>query len=282
MYKTSPDKIDMKLEDKSGSIVMGETDRSTVRKMLGNPIIRSDDWNLDVFRQSATQFFAPYAYFFPVGLYWDTAYRYTLVTYDSNNTVQDIDSDTYNEVSLTSDLSDYVPKACSLKAGNIIFERGFDRGDGVLMLSPESKDSYIEKIKSYSHCTIMIGCDKKCPDILSLDQGGNILMSSGTILIFSYPPGNHKIKVSSRRHSGSETIEYDCKNNEKLYFMSGYNDVNYKIIDSLLRGVTLTTYKKVGSASFIIEKYDDIPEEFLNRDIILWTDGKWIFNSGEH
>ena len=72
------------LQDRSGTILSGRLDGKAVHKVLGNPLITSRYWGVELFRDASSQTEIPTALFIPFAMIKDDIYRYTLVSYDND------------------------------------------------------------------------------------------------------------------------------------------------------------------------------------------------------
>lgn len=144
-----PETIEQDWLDKTEIIHPGETDRNSVRDILGEPFASSYYWNLDLFRQSDKQHEISYFFFFPAWYSYNTIYRYTLVIYDEKDVVSDIDTGLLRSGGLYRLGSDYL--SIDLRSGNYTYtDSYFWKEGGKVLLDIPNKDA-----NTHNHSTII-------------------------------------------------------------------------------------------------------------------------------
>jgi len=292
------------LPDQTISITVGQTERVTVRNILGKPVVTSDYWKLDLFRSdSSSQIEVPIG-LVPVGLFWDDIYRYTLVAYDNNNIVIAIDSGLYRLSSgwrppLESsylDLELFVGK----------YQLRIDEKDDqvIILAGPDLLNTYLRLLKKDNKCLVVLGCEfegmlmLEKPDIcraeLSFDDGATFYLpsrpymnektsttpetmveSAGQMIPFQTPieihqvsSGEHTLEVSTAYPSfkGGSSTAFSCQHNE--------------IINVVIK--PSRTYTSTDVSSLVIHwTFDfkqEVSETFFDRKIVLYAGGKWLID----
>ena len=291
------------LPDQTISITVGQTERVTVRNILGKPAVTSDYWKLDLFRSDASSQIEVPIGLVPVGLLWDDIYRYTLVAYDNNNIVIAIDSGLYRSSGWRQplersylDLELYVGK----------YQLRIDEKDGqvIILADPDLLTTYLKLLKKHNKCLFVLGCKFEGmlmleePDIcrtnLSFDGGATFYLPSRPYMygdtfttpkkmdknagqlspfrtpieIYQVPPGEHKLEVSSAYHylKGGSSVVFSCQQN--------------KIVSVVIK--PSRTYTNTDISSVIIHWTFDfkqgVPETFFDRKIVLYAEGKWLID----
>ena len=290
-----PFDAETQLPDHTQSIVAGQTDRETVRKLLGNPLLISHYWQFDLFRQASAQALIPIAitpWPVPFARLKDDLYRYTLVTYGDGLIVTAINSGlfrshsdwrppiekSYPELLLTS--GEY---SFAIESGNY-FSIPSHQNDGVLLLSSEGKKAFLKESQDASACTLLIACSGKvCADTLRLDNGpARFVTWPAAITAFSLPPGNHTLKVSDRRFSATATLDVDCMEGSTGYVTIDTAAQQVKnsageLTHAFLFGLTLGAIK-LDPFDWVVKLSPSPPDEFAEYQLILWRNGTWLVN----
>ena len=290
-----PFDAERQLPDHTQSIVAGQTDQEAVRKLLGEPLLVSQYWQFELFRQASTQAVIPVAitpWPVPFARLKDDLYRYTLVTYDDGLIVTAINSGlfrshsdwrppiekSYPELLLTS--GEY---SFAIESGNY-FSIPSHQNDGVLLLSSEGKEAFLKESQDASACTLLIACSGKvCADTLRLDNGpARFVTWPAAITAFSLPPGNHTLKVSDRRFSATATLDVDCMEGSTGYVTIDTAAQQVKnsageLTHAFLFGLTLGAVK-LDPFDWVVKFYSSPPDEFTEYQLILWRNGTWLVN----
>ncbi len=296
------------LPDQTISITVGQTERVTVRNILGKPVVTSDYWKLDLFRSDAgSQIEVPIG-LVPVGLFWDDIYRYTLVAYDNNNIVIAIDSGLYRLSSGWRSPLESSYLDLELFVGK--YQIRIDENDGqvVILADPDLLTTYLKLLKKDDKCLLVLGCKFEgmlmleepdiCKTNLSFDGGATfslpsrpymnedtsktpetMVKSAGRFIpfltpveIYQVPSGEHTLEVSSAYPSfkgGSSTV-FRCVQNEMIsVFIKPSRTYTSTDISSLMIQWTFD-FEQEG------------PETFFDRKIVLYTEGKWLVDPDTH
>lgn len=295
----SPNPIDQ-LPDRSGTILSDRLDGETVRNTLGNPLIASRYWGVEVFREATSQIEVPY-FFVPLGMIKDDIYRYTLVSYDKDQIAKSTATGIHRRPPQWRIASPIRIENLSIhiQTGDFTFViEELDRLE-TLLVSPSRRDDYLQLARSSSQCTAVIGCNSPgCSDTLSVDAGPTLpipyrttgvifdqkeLKSSrqgkqnefertydkfryDTLSALSLAPGTHTLKVSARHLGGEQLINFSCRAGEVLYV----------VID-----LSAKEYSKFWGAKGIewkIDLHKDMPVFFVDRQLVLYRGDQWFVN----
>lgn len=251
------------LEDKYDEVVPRKTNRKEVIDILGKPVISSRHLKFDIFNRTARQYEIPFATIIPFSITWDTINVYTLITYDVNDIVDGISYSQYR-----SGFRSSVSEQCRIDTNRFSFIIKSHHNDRVILYYPPSITKYIGNISSSNSCTIVTISEDTCSDTLSIDGNKEFLWPNNSIFISKLIKGEHDIEFSGSILNGSESIYFECKNGDIIYFTT--KCINIKYINKLF---------KRSSAEFIIKIHDSIPEEYTNYPVLIWRDGNWLIDN---
>lgn len=283
---TTPERIEPNWLDKTKSIAPGKTNRTSVRNLLGNPVISSVYWNLDIFRQSAKQHEVDLFYFFPAFYAYSTFYRYTLVTYDQDNIVNDIETRLVRASPFwilpgANSTDEYSYQWLELHAGNFTFIHDSRRSEGEALLvdSPQTA-VYLRSLRPLKQCIAIVGSDNPYGNlayVINLDSGEQKVAMptrpTNSLAILMLSPGRHTIEVSEEGTLGKNSIAFNCEKGDVVYI--GIDRVAY--VRSGFWKAVVTGLKR-GTSTFRIDLYSEIPDTFVDASQIIWSDGRWIVN----
>jgi hypothetical protein len=269
------------LPDKSGPISSGRLDSGAVRKALGNPLVASRYWGVELFRDASSQTEIPTALFIPFAMIKDDIYRYTLVSYDKDRVAESATTGIHrrppNWRMVSPIHNDYL--TLDLHTGNFTFVVEWeDRQQETLFVTPIRRDAYLERARFSSHCTALIGCGThECSDELWLDGGPSLplpcrLKQYDSVAALNLAPGNHTLKASGGhwQHgkvagllSGEQSIHFSCRKGEIVY---------------LAIDVSVQEYSWWGAkgVEWKINLQKDMPEIFVDRHLLLYRGDKWF------
>ena len=257
--------------DKTTSVTPGKTNRASVRNLLGDPFLSSDYWNLDIFRQSAKRYELTSSPAF-------TYYRYTLITYDENNIVNDIGTGlTY--ASLRGRVSTRLSYRLSLYVGHFIFIYDRQLGEFLFLNSPNTVN-YLQSLRPLTECIAIIHADVAYLTYLITSDNGKrkvvrpiplrtlatLMLSSGRYT-FEVTQGWHVLDRDSQK-------SFNCDKGDVVYIDIR---VAYERRAFWKQIVTLKDF----TATYRIDLYDEMPEAFVDLSQIILSDGQWIVNPAQ-
>ena len=205
------------LPNKSDDITSGRMDSGAVRNLLGEPIIESRYWGVEVFREATSQTRVAVFLLAPLAGSRDHFSRYTIVAYDKNRLAESAVSDTFHRPGFgSSDMGQYRP--IFLETRDFMFIVG-DRlvfaPLETLLAKPARRDAYLQRARSSSQCTAVVGCaplTNACSKTLSVDNGPSFRIPyrrlayhtaflspyvlPESIAALSLVPGEHTLKAS--------------------------------------------------------------------------------------
>jgi hypothetical protein len=265
---------------------------------MGEPIISSRYWKIDVFRVTEKQYegivlFLP----FPIPmLQSDVVHRYTIVSYDQADLVDEVKSGLYREKSFNhTHHSSYLN--LELQIGK--YQLRIDGKDDqvIILADPELLNTCISLLKNEDKCLVIVGCKfagvMEEPDIcrtdFSFDGGamfylparphgatsltrmemtknvGRYIQFQTPIEIYQLPSGEHRLNVSTSYSyfEGESSAAFNCQKNELL---------------SIVINPTRNISSPKVQWSFDYKR--EITEIFLDRKIVLYAESMWLVDSG--
>ena len=277
------------LPDKSGNILPGHMNYTSVHNTLGIPLISSRYWRIEIYRDNSLQTELPIAitpWPIPFARFKDDIYRYTLVSYDEDQTAYDTGTGILRrpgKFRVTSPIENN-NLTLRVEAGDFTFISEWEDRYDTLLVKPLRWHEYLKNARFSSHCTAVIGCgdERECSEELSIDGGTSLPIPCGILknnlninplAAFSLLPGTHTFSTSGGhfRHdqlaghlSGKQSVSFSCQEGEILYF----------VIDIFVKKYSWW-FGDVGT-EWKINQYKDIPSIFITRDLILYRGEQWI------
>jgi len=289
------------LPDRSAEVAAGRMDRAAARAALGGQRLSSDYWDFDLFRsdteQSAT-LFAITPWPVPFARFTDRLQRFTLVAYGADGRAAAVASGLFRRPAAWRNVSPIVSDypALHLRAGDLMFFLDPEGARDVNLLAvPRRRDAYLEQSRSFSGCTLVLGCGPRgCPDQIAADGGPPRRLPLRTahgywlkaedraawlegadphtgsaempwleaLVALRLAPGEHKLVFSARFLGGSSDVALACRPGEVVYLA----------IDAASRKSAwrpeLVDWRSERSAA--------MPERFARRPLVLMDDGQWL------
>jgi hypothetical protein len=269
IYPTSTTTMDTVMVDKSTQITLGSSDREAVLQIMGEPLISSRFWGIDVFRDSKIRPEEGFVFFpfIPLVLGFDTFRRDTLVTYNSDEIVEYVDSEVYKKSN---------DETIRVDAG--AFTLVIDDYDHQFVVADSN-----EIVKKENHmygsnlCIVILGCDLEqdepnpniCRTKLSFDDGEKFYFPSNPrqsrpLVKGSLPGGRHTLDISSEVFDKASSVSFDCQEDKTLYIT----------INPIARTVEKLFSKEEIQWTFAIS--DEPSDIFIGHPFLIFVDGKWI------
>jgi len=228
-------RVPEQLDEKITNIQPNETKREMVRELLGNPIISSNYWNVEIYRTDTGYDVALLFFFFPFGIYDTTGY--ILVTYDESWVVS-----RYRSGFASDDM--YATKELSLSSDGYTFMSGggFIAGEG----SNVHTNTYIETLIApetlHDLASITSAAEDECILYLITEgRGYDIFLDSKELLYVPFislgdvffrvsaPPGEHVIELMPRAYiPKSHKRKFSCRQGQELYVHTDRSVVTYE------------------------------------------------------
>ena len=265
-------------------IIIGESDRSAVRRLFGEPWLHSDFWQFDLFRVTdrAT---AVAIMLLPVWVDSDTVNGYVLVSYDVRGAVSDRGTGVVegDNISGRSFVASAGSSSALISAGDVTFTvDAIDQSPSVYV-STRRRDEFLEQSRrSDSQCLLVLGCvGSFCETGIVVDGGppralpgaytGNAAtVDAGTeswrqlwLAPISLAPGVHRIVVVPPKYTTLEAAtELRCAAGEVLF----------AAID--VRRSDRMRWKMPLEGEIRISR--EMPESLQDQPLVIWRDGVWL------
>ena len=261
--------VEEDLPKKTAPIVVGQTDRVEVRRVLGEPWVSSDYWGFDLFRISDWNgWLAVFFIYVPIPVF-EKVNGYLLVSYDAGGRVSAFDKGVTSREFTDATGSN----SLRLAAADLGFIVEGDTVPPVLAVSPALRDQYLSERAPRDRCTVVVGCTiGSCSSNLSLqvDEGEawSLPYSSDPVPPIArnrlepetLAPGEHRVRLIEPAFRGGSKTWADKR------FVCATGEVWYGL---LLDNETLGT-------SDVIKLSRDMPETFREQPMLIWREGQWL------
>jgi len=271
-----------RLHSQLASIQVGQTDRTVVRSVLGQPWLASEVWGVDVYRTKATVF-APGLLLtpnFPVPLpFWDSEYGYVLVVYDDRNIVESVADgiliDPARAGDRTTKASLGIVKlrlaagsvSLTLKQGAVMLEVGADRLAHVVNHVGNPNACSIAAVmiaRPLRHAVLLDGAKPRPMNIAVLRNLLAIveLHDNPEVFALDVAPGEHAFAVT-------ETEEFEAA---QAAFRCDAGGVVYASFDLAPPRDPATSAQQ----QVLLAIADSLSPELASRRLLLFVDNAWL------
>ncbi len=296
-----------KLPDRSQLILSGRADIEAVHNTMGNPLLASRYWGVELFRDAGSQTEIPIAFVIPFAKIKDDIYRYTLVSYDNHYCAESVATGILRKPSAWRSVSPIKHNYLTvhLQTPDFTFACGWEDRHETLLAAPPRRDAYLERARFSSQCTAVIGCGTRgCSNNLSIDGGQSLplpcrlrltnldpnaltLLREGnkeeyekryptvqydTVAAISLAPGNHTLKAWGGRWQ-SGTLGGLFSGEKSISFSCRQGEIVYIIIDVFAKEYIWWGAKDI---QWEIEVHKDMPEIFADRHLVLYRGDQWF------
>ncbi len=288
------------IPDRSSEIAVGRMHRAAVRGALGASRLSSDYWNFDLFRTDTEQSQMVYAvtpWPIPFARFTDQLQRFTLVAYDADGRASAVASGLFRrptEWRNTSPIARDFP-ALHLRAGDLMFFVDPEGARDVNMLvAPRRRDAFLERARSSSSCTVVLGCGERgCGDQLSVDAGPARRLPLRTAHAYWFKAGERdswlvgaephasdarmpwlEVLVAIRLPTGEHTLEFSAKHlggRASLSHTCRPGEVTYAVINASSND----SFWSPALVDWQIIRSHAMPDRFARRALVLLDDGRW-------
>jgi hypothetical protein len=281
----------------SARIRLGESTRADVRAALGEPLLESNFWRVELYRadgrHAEVDLFVLILIPILVGVSDHKIHRYVLVTYDTAGRVSQVSFGDHSE-----GIFDTLPERCvTIRADELTFAIDLDRPQwGPTLLAESNRLSeYLAERSHSTSCTLVVACaqDTGCPDEITIDDGEPFDPSPTTALsprsapcpkgsressdrfprelvctvpvlhAITVPPGQHRLRITSSVHDGSGEVSFECT----------AGNVLYGIVRSRVESVNSWSKARLqATAAMSIVS----PEAWDAHNIVLYRNGRWM------
>ena len=296
-----------RMTDRSGAIMSGRLDSKAVRNILGNPLITSSYWGVEIFRDANSQIEIPIAIVIPFAMVKDDIYRYTLVSYDNEQIAKGSASGIHRRPTqwrMTRPI-EYENLTLHLQTGDFTFVVQWEDRYETLLVTPARRDAYLKQARLSSQCTVVIGCGTaECSDKLRLDDGPVLplpcrlkvqnfdanalkllwqgkqeeyekaypIKTYDTVAALSLAPGSHTLKAWGG-HWQRDKLAGLFSGEKSITFSCRQGEILYIVID-----VSAKEYSWWGAKGieWKIDLQNKMPEFFTDRHLVLYRSDQWL------
>lgn len=310
----SPEHPDTFIPDRSAEVTIGQMDRAAVRGVLGTPQLSSEYWGFDLFRADTSQsetVFAVTPLPVPFAHIKDLLQRYTLVAYGPDGRVSAVASGLFRRPAPWRNVSPIESDFPSLhlRAGELLF---FVDPEGAreanLLVSPRSRDAFLQQARSSSSCTVVLACSNQgCGDQFAVDAGRVRRLPVRTAHTWwlgkskrdawlhgvephgidadTWRQGMHgsggdsgmpwlEALVAIRLVAGEHTLGLSAKHFSGATFET-FTCVPGEVIYLVINATSNSSFWKHALVDWQINRSGTMPERIARRALILMDDGQW-------
>lgn len=297
----SPVDPQAELPDRTAHLTPGQTPRSQVRAVMGEPLVHSPAWGFELYRAEAEQhqtLIAVTPWPVPFARVADHLQRYTLVTYDAAERVQGRATGLFRRPADWRSASpierDFM--ALHLRVGDLLlFIDPEGERQANLLAAPPVRDDYLQRSRTSSGCTIVMGCGATgCANRLAVDDGAPSPLPLRLTQMFWLPPaqredwlrglavpdpadrfawlealvavslapGEHVLRFSARSLGGEGVLPLTCRPGALQYLVMHARDDGSRLRHALV--------------DWHFDLTDAPPPSFLQRPLVLRFDGRCL------
>ena len=277
-------KVESTLPTRVVPIVVGETDRTAVRRLLGQPWLQSEAWRFDLFRV-VDRTTAVAVLIVPVWVGSDNINGYVLVSYDGRGIVSArsaafVEGD---NVSGRSIVASSETSSALVNAGDVTFAVAAFEQTPWVYVAAQRRDEFLEQARrSENQCLLVIGCvSGSCEAGIAVDdgpprplpgayagyrtteRGGTEIWHQLWVAPIALKPGAHRIvAVPPKMTTLEAAADLSC----------AAGDVVFATVD--VRRAEGIRWKRSLEGEIRISKV--MPESLLDRPLVIWRDGVWL------
>ncbi len=304
---------EQKLPDKASAIAPGSMNSEAVSNRLGQPLITSRYWGVDIYRDTSSQSEVPLAIVIPTGCITDTIYRYTLVAYDTNGVATSTATGIHRRSSSfrRGTPISYDHLTTQLEAGDFTFVNDWQDRQETLLANPARRDAYLERIRTPARCTVVIGCGTgESSGQLQVDGGPTLpipcrlrvqnfdqeaidlyrqgkmaeyernypIVNHDTLAVLSLEPGSHTLKAWGGRWWYEGKMSRHFSGEQSLKFTCQAGETLYIVIDVSMKGYDKDWFWGwvPAGVEWKINQYKEMPAFFANRPLLLYRGDQWL------
>ena len=294
-YPVRESQLETTLPEKTAPIVVGQTDRTAVRQLLGEPWLASWYWGFDLYRASDRNSLLHW-YVLPMAVSSEDVNGFILVAYDVDAAVVAYDQEISKDPSFL--FYPRIPMDAVLRAGDARFQTTADGREARVSVSVAAREKYLRDVSVGTQCRVMFGCAQEyCPARVVIDGGqalesptavtsnqlGSALNASNwsgaltlpqdaiswpsAVAVVSLSPGKHRVEAApaSRVELSAAAAEFTCATGEVLYVALRLE------IDQRPEKFR---FKRLYAAAF--EVSPQMPEAFRESPLLIWLNGQWL------
>ena len=255
--------------ERSVTIRRGESTRADVRAALGEPLLESSFWRVELYRVEDEKLKLKLHFIgvpLPVPMPSSEKYHgYVLVTYDTAGRVSQLSSGSHSEGWMANDTD----KRIFLRADELAIIEG-----PVLLADSNRLLAYLAERSHATSCTLVVAAEVHedfFPRQVSIDDGElfdlTLIRRFGDKLPVLYaitvPPGQHRLLITSSFLDGRAEASFECATGQVLYC----------IVNSRVEGKSFWSHGKLQATAAISAVS---PEAWKGRSIVLYSKGRWL------
>jgi hypothetical protein len=263
-------KVQPTLEQETVGIIVGQSDRSQLRKQLGEPWMSSQYWSFDLFHLSDRRVVMAMM-LVPVWVSVADVNGYVLVSYDAAGKVAAYERGFTSEQAIFEDPNSS-RDAVQVRAGPITFGDTADRDASFIAVGPKRRDRYLQDYPSRADCTVIVGCANDwCATKFEIDDGPSLRLTD-TVARFDaavapvrVKPGLHRVVFKSIKFG----VSFDV--NASLSCAAG--ETRYVALDTGLPGPPGASMRHPHAT---VAVSPDMPQAFREQSMLIFREGKWL------
>lgn len=258
-------RIEKELPQTTATIVVGQSDRAAVRRMLGEPLAASDYWQFDLFRVSESNsllLILP----FPAYSKEDVT-AYVLVRYDVRQTVVAYDTGITSSPSMMSSNPTWGAKVSAADT-SFIFE--WEPKAGSVYVDAPRRDQFLAEHGARDRCAVLAGWISGGDRIRRLEVDGRSTLAFPGLRLLMLEAGSHRLEIPPGTWDTLRaSAEFSCAAGQVSYAAFEFWPVN-DLVDGRPRMHLRVPLE--GSISVLQE----MPEQFAEQPLLIWRDGVWL------
>jgi len=259
------------LEKQTAPIVVGQSNRASVRVLLGKPWIESEYWRFDLFRWT-DQIAELLIVLIPTMYSSEDVHGYVLVSYDDSGAVTAVDYGITREGDWM--LNPNYAGALQLHARDVTFWATRSEESVQIAVPATQGDDYVRQHAATGRCRLLLGSSADCGLKTALDRADPIEVpaaSPSSLIAFDAEPGVHDLKFASASAFCSyEAVSHvDCQAGETRYVTVTATPVppdgHLHLQNKYLLDVEMST---------------DKPEALGSYGLLIYLNGRWLVPDG--
>jgi len=263
------------LPQQTAKIVVGQSDRTSVRAQLGTPWVTSDDWRFDLFRATDENSMLMVVMLLPMAYRTEDIRGYVLVNYDDRGMVTAVDYGIATEGDEV--FGGTFPASVSLAAGNVAFWASPDEESYFVAVSASRGDDFIQHNPPKEQCRVLLGSSADCGLKTLLDRSDAIVLPRPVPLRYATLPPNY--------------VPFDVKpGNHELEFASATVLCSYEAVSQVSCGAGETRYVTVTASHVPPDGHWHVQDKYLINvetsadkpwargyyGLFIYANGRWL------
>lgn len=268
-YPLKESRVEGTLPQATVPIVVGETDRTEVRRLLGAPWVSSEYWRFDLFRLSDENSVL-FWYLLPMAVSSQEVSGYVLVTYDDRGAAAAYG---YGFGREPSSFRMDPGEEAYLRAGDVEFIAA--KKQAYLALTAVRRDSYLREHAKTNQCRVVFGCAPShwCQVRVKVDGDRSVDVPEALeklpfgLAILDLTAGEHRIEATPAWFSTSfaGAKNFSCPAGATRY-------VTLELSPDDTRGVSV--WRRHLFANFAVST--EMPEALQALPLLIWGHGEWL------